>query len=92
MEGTEKSETSYYSLSKEIDSQFTHHVVALEKVAEYHIFTNALNAILFQVISDLVNDFIKLNFNALKIILKIHKKIIKRDPGLILTQGNLLVA
>ena len=44
----------------------------------------------FQVISDLVHDFI--NFNALKIILKIHKKIIKRDSGLILTQGNLLVA
>ena len=38
----------------------------------------------FQVISDLVNDFI--NFNALKIILKIHKKIIKKDPGLILKQ------
>ena len=33
-----------------------------------------------------------MNFNALKIILKIHKKIIKKDPGLTLTQGNLLVA
>ena len=43
----------------------------------------------FQVIIDLVHDFI--NFNALKIILKIHKKIIKKDPGLTLTQGNLLV-
>ena len=32
-----------------------------------------------------MHDFIK--FNALKIILKIHKKIIKKDPGLILTQG-----
>ena len=40
-------------------------------------------------INDLVHDFI--NFNALKIILKIHKKIIKKDPGLTLTQGNLLV-
>ena len=38
----------------------------------------------------LLHDFI--NFNALKIILIIHKKIIKRDPRLILTQGNLLVA
>ena len=44
----------------------------------------------FQVISDLVHDFI--NFNALKIILKIHKNIIKIDPGLILTHKNLLVA
>ena len=40
---------------------------------------------------DFVHDF--MNFNALKIILKIHKKkIIKKDPGLILTQGTLLVA
>ena len=43
----------------------------------------------FQVISDLVHDF--MNFNALKIILKIHKKIIKKDPGLILAQGYLQV-
>ena len=40
-------------------------------------------------IIDLVHDFI--NFKVLKIILKIHKKIIKKDPGLTLTQGNLLV-
>ena len=33
-----------------------------------------------------------MNFNALKIFLKINKKNIKTDPGLILTQGNLLVA
>ena len=33
-------------------------------------------------LSDLVHDF--MNFNALKLILKIHKKIIKTDPGLIL--------
>ena len=32
-----------------------------------------------------------MNFNALKIILKNYKKIIKQDPGLIHTQGNLLV-
>ena len=38
----------------------------------------------FGVISDLVHDF--MNFNALKIILKIHKKITNKDPGLILTQ------
>ena len=41
-------------------------------------------------ISNLVHKF--MNFNELKIILKIYKKIIKTDPGLILTQGNLLVA
>ena len=33
-----------------------------------------------------------MNLIALKIILKIIKKKIKTDPGLILTQGNLLVA
>ena len=46
-------------------------------------------AIISEKISDLVHDF--KNFNALKIILKIQKKI-KTDPGPILTQGNLLVA
>ena len=51
---------------------------------------NALNAIQCNaVIIDLVHDFI--NFNALKIISKIHKKIVKKDPGLTLTKGNLLV-
>ena len=45
-------------------------------------------AIVNEKISDLVHDF--MNFNTLKIIKKIHKKI-KTDPGLILTQGNLLV-
>ena len=33
-----------------------------------------------------------MNFNALKLILKIHKKITKTDPGLILTQENVFVA
>ena len=33
-----------------------------------------------------------MNFIALKIILKINKKKIKTDPGLIFTQGTLLVA
>ena len=33
-----------------------------------------------------------MNSNTLKIILKIDKKIIKKDPGLILTQTNLPVA
>ena len=42
------------------------------------------------VIIDLVHDF--MNFIALKIILKINKKKIKTDPGLIFSQGTLLVA
>ena len=46
-----------------------------------------LNCNTFQVISVLVHI---MNFIALKIILKIKK--VETDPGLILTQGNLLVA
>ena len=33
-----------------------------------------------------------MNFNPIKIIKKINKKIINKDPGLILTQKNLPVA
>ena len=40
--------------------------------------------------SDLVHDF--MNFNALKSYFKNSLKIINKDPGLILTQGNLLAA
>ena len=46
-------------------------------------------AIVNEKISDLVHDF--MNFNELKIIKKFIKKI-KTDPGMILTQGNLLLA
>ena len=46
-------------------------------------------AIFNEKISDLLHDF--LNFNALKIIKKIHKKM-KTDPDLILTQENLPLA
>ena len=60
----------------------------MEKVAEYHILTKCSKCNTFQVISDLVHDF--MDFNALKIILKIHKN--KKDPVLILAQGNLLEA
>ena len=88
-EVTEKSKSSYYSLSFEIDTQVTLHVVGMEKVAEQHILTKCSKCNTFLVVNDLVHDFI--NFNALKIILKIHKKIIKKDPGLTLTQRNLLV-
>ena len=61
----------------------------MDKVAEYHTATKYSKCNTFKVISDLVHHF--MNFNAVKIISKIHK-IIKKDPGLILTQGNLLVA
>ena len=56
-------------LAIEIDTQVTDHVVAMKKIAEYHILTKCSKCNTFQVIIDLVHDF-----NALKIILKIHKK------------------
>ena len=40
----------------------------MEKVAEQHIFTKCCKCNTFEVISDLVHDF--MNFNALKIIFK----------------------
>ena len=52
----------------------------MEKVAEQHILTKCSQCNTFQVIRGLLNEFI--NFNALKINLKIHKKIIEKDPGL----------
>ena len=61
----------------------------MEKVAEQHILTKCSKCNTFQVISDLVHDF--MNFNALKILKKIIKKN-KTDPGLILTQENLPLA
>ena len=51
---------------------------------------NKIPAIVNEKISDLVHDF--MNFSALKIILKINRKKIRTNLGLILTQGNLLVA
>ena len=68
----------------------THHIVAMKKVAEQHIFTKCCKCNTFEVISDLVHDF--MNFNALKIIKKIYLKKSKTDPGLILTQENLPLA
>ena len=60
----------------------------MEKDAEKHILTKCSKCNTFQVISDIVQDF--MNFNALKLFLKIYK--IKKDHDLVLTQGNLLVA
>ena len=62
----------------------------MKKVAEQHIFTKCCKCNTFEVISDLVHDF--MNFNALKIIKKIFFKKSKTDPGLILTQENLPLA
>ena len=42
----------------------------MKKVAEQHIFTKCCKSNTFEVISDLVHDF--MNFNALKIIKKIY--------------------
>ena len=64
-----------------IDAQVTHHIIAMKKVAEQHNLAKCSKCNNFQVISDLVHDFI--NFNALKIILKIHKKL---DQGRIYGQ------
>ena len=71
MEGTEKSEkVAITHLAMGIDSQVTHHVVAIEKVAEKHILTKCSKCNTF--FKYLVHDFMK--FNALKIISKIYKK------------------
>ena len=59
MEGTEKSESSYY-LGTGIDSKVTHHIMAMEKVAAQNILTKCSTCNTFQVISDLVNDFMNL--------------------------------
>ena len=59
-------EVAITHLAIEIDTQVTHHVVAMEKVAEYHILTKCSKCNTFQVIIDFVHDFI--NFNALKIL------------------------
>ena len=45
----------------------------MKKVAEQHIFTKCCKCNTFEVISDLVHDF--MNFNALKIIKKFIKKL-----------------
>ena len=55
-----------------IDSRVTHHVVAMEKVAEQYTLRKCSKCNTFQVISALLNEII--NFSGLKIILKIHKK------------------
>ena len=49
----------------------------MEKVAESHILTKCCKCNTFQVISDLVHYF--MNFNALEIILKIHKNNLERS-------------
>ena len=45
-----------------IDSQVTHHVEAMEEVADQHILIKCSNCNTFQVINYLVHDFV--NFNA----------------------------
>ena len=59
--GTEKTESSYFSAIG-IVFQVTHHIVAMAKVAEEHILTKCSKFNGFQVLSDLVHDFV--NFNA----------------------------
>ena len=54
--------TAFTHLAIGIDSQVTHYVVAMEKVADQHVLTKCSKCNTFQVISDLVYDF--MNFNA----------------------------
>ena len=79
---------AFIHLASEIDFHLTHLIVAIEKVAEYHILTKYSECNSFQVISDLVLNFMNLMHKNLKKDLKI----IKKDPGLIVAQRNLLVA
>ena len=67
-EVTENHKVAITQLAMGIDAQVTHHVIAMKKVAEYHILAKCskCNTCTFQVISDLVHHF--MNFNALKII------------------------
>ena len=65
MEGTEKSESSHYSLSYWNRLQVTHFVVVMENKIEQHILTTCSKRNTFQVISDLLHDF--MNFNAVKL-------------------------
>ena len=91
MEGPEKSQSSYYALSYfDRLPNYSPHCSYGRNKTEQHISTKCSKCNTFQVISDLLHEF--MNFNALKIILKVHKKIIKiikKDPGLILVQTNL---
>ena len=48
-------------LATGIDTHVTHHVVAMDKVAEQHILTKWSECNTFQVINDLVHDFLSLN-------------------------------
>ena len=69
MEGTKKSLSSFYSLSY-CDRLPNYHVVAMEKLAEQHLLTKCSKCNTFQVISDLLHEFM---INVLQLILKIHK-------------------
>ena len=47
MEGTENQKVAITHLAIGIDTQISHHVVAMEKVAEQHILTKCCNALYF---------------------------------------------
>ena len=70
IEGTKNDKVAITHLAIRIDSQVTPHVVAMEQVVEQQILAKCSKCNTFQVISDLVHDF--MNFNALKIILTRH--------------------
>ena len=70
MEVTESPKVAITHLAIETDTQPYSPYCSYEKVAEQHIFTKCCKCNTFEVISDLVHDF--MNFNALKIIKKIY--------------------
>ena len=70
MEGSQKVAITHLAIG--IDTQVTHHVVVMEKVAEYHILTKSSKFNTSQVVSDLVHDF--MNF----IVLKLFKNFVKK--------------
>ena len=59
-------------LATGIATQVTHHVIAMDKIAKQHILTKYSECNAFQVISDIVHDFMSL------IHLKLINKFIRR--------------
>ena len=70
MEGTEKSESSYYSLSYWDRHPSYSPCCSYGKSSQITYLTKWSKCNTFQVISDLVHDF--MNFNALKIVFSIN--------------------
>ena len=66
---SQKVAITHFAIGK--GSKVTHHVVAMEKEVEQHTLTKCSEYNTFQIVSDLVHDF--MNFNPLKLFQKIDK-------------------